>query len=479
MLWAARADGACVFRNQAWLSFRGRTLDEELGDAWLDGVHVDDQAAIREEYFQSVKIGRPFVLEYRLRRADGEYRWICDQGLPWQAPDGTHLGALGSAVDVTEQRIAVPAAADSERRLKTLIENARDMVYRSRVFPTRAIEYIGGAVEAITGRRPEDFYADADLARKAVHPEDAPLVFGALVDPARMQPTVTLRWIHPDGRVVFAEHRRVPVFDASGRLIAVEGIARDITSLIENQQRRRESEDQMRQLAARLQGAREEERAQVARELHDELGQTLTALKLEIGRMLAVLSQERLTPNVVDRLQSLIGLSDIGLATVKRIATNLRPPTLDHLGLAEAIHWEAMTFKARTGIRCHLRAGDGGKTLSGEQQTALFRIFQEALTNIVRHAQASAVAVSLTERVGRFELRIADNGTGITDAQVIDPRSIGLLGMRERAALVGGTFRIAGRRGKGTTVTVQVPLPGARTRARRSAGAPKAGPASR
>ena len=105
-----------------------------------------------------------------------------------------------------------------------------------------------------------------------------------LHDPARRQTTMTLRWIHPDGRVVWAEHRQVPVYDASGQLVAIEGIARDVTELVESQRRLRESEEQMRQLAARLQTAREEERAQVARELHDELGQTLTAIKLEIGR---------------------------------------------------------------------------------------------------------------------------------------------------------------------------------------------------
>jgi signal transduction histidine kinase len=204
--------------------------------------------------------------------------------------------------------------------------------------------------------------------------------------------------------------------------------------------------------------ANPKERAQVARELHDELGQTLTALKLDITRMAQSLTREHLTPPIVDRLQSLIGLSDIGLATVKRIATTLRPPTLDHLGLAEAIHWEAVTFKARTGLRCTVRTNKARTALSAEQQTALFRIFQEAMTNIVRHAQASAVQVTLTERAERFEMRIRDNGRGITETQSEDPGAIGLLGMRERTALMGGVFRISGRKGKGTVVSIEVPV---------------------
>lgn len=227
-----------------------------------------------------------------------------------------------------------------------------------------------------------------------------------------------------------------------------------------------EPEEQLRQLAARLQAAREEERAQVARELHAELGQTLTALKLDISRTVAALVEHRLTPSIIDRVQSLVGLSDIALAMVKRIATRLRPPILDHLGLAEAMHWEALAFKARTGLRCQVRRNKSRTNLTGDQQTALFRIFQEALTNIVRHAGASAVQVTLLERDGLFELRIRDNGRGITDLEASNPDAIGLLGMRERAALIGGTFTISGGRGKGTVVSVRVPVSPSQTPAR-------------
>ena len=169
----------------------------------------------------------------------------------------------------------------------------------------------------------------------------------------------------------------------------------------------------------------------------------------------------------MDRRQSLIGLVEIGAAMVKRISTKLRPPALDHLGLAEAIRWEAATFQSRRGLRCHVAAAKGQMTLTTltpGQQTALFRIFQEALTNIVRHAHASAVRVRLTEQHGVFELRVSDNGRGITQAEIADAGSIGLLGMKERAAQAGATLDIAGLRGKGTVVTVRGPLSSRRKR---------------
>jgi signal transduction histidine kinase len=228
----------------------------------------------------------------------------------------------------------------------------------------------------------------------------------------------------------------------------------------------RSSQEQMRRLAARLQTAREKERADLARELHDDLGQTLTALKLELGRAADALKDVRLDPPVMDRLQSLVGLVEIAVAMVRRIATKLRPPALDHLGLAEAIRWEAATFRSRSGLRCHVVAGSNPAALTAKQQTALFRIFQEALTNVVRHAQASAVRVRLTEARGVFELKVRDNGRGITRAEIADAGSIGLFGMRERATQAGATLEITGVSGKGTTVTVSVPLPGRTTRLR-------------
>jgi two-component system, NarL family, sensor histidine kinase UhpB len=361
------------------------------------------------------------------------------------------------SVDVTAQRPAGIDPPEEPRPLQRLIEKSHDMVYRRRFFPTNSFDYIGGAVVAITGRTAQEFYENPGLSSECVHPDDRHLVPTAEM-PTHVPPVAILRWIHADGRVVHAEHRRVPIYDEAGHLVAVEGIARDISEVVEAQRRLRESEEQLRLLAARMHDAREAERAQVARELHDELGQTLTALKLDIGRMVQILTPEHLTPPIVDRLQSLIGLSDIGLATVKRIATTLRPPTLDHLGLAEAIHWESVTFKARSGLRCTVRTNKTRSALTGEQQTALFRIFQEAMTNIVRHAQASAVHVTLTEQSDRFEMSIRDNGRGITEAQTSDPSAIGLLGMRERTALMGGTFRIVGRRGKGTVVSIEVPV---------------------
>jgi PAS domain S-box-containing protein len=346
----------------------------------------------------------------------------------------------------------------AQRRLETLVEISHDIVYRVRLVPSLTIEYMGGAVEKLTGYPPEAFYADPDVALRSVHPDDLHKLV-LTPEAAHEKPaTVIYRWVHRDGRISWAEHYRLPVFDADGNVVGIEGLGRDITSRLAAEQRLLESEEQLRQLAARLQRVREEERAEVSRELHDELGQTLTALKLDINRAVAAFASEPRGVTPIDRLQSVVGLVDVGIATVKRISARLRPATLDHLGLAEAAQGEAAAFKARTGIRCQVRSNRQHSRLDEQQRTALFRILQEALNNVVCHANASSVQVVIHESDADVELTVRDNGRGITVDQAAAPGALGLLGMKERAALMGGTFAVSGRRGKGTVVSVRVPL---------------------
>jgi signal transduction histidine kinase len=218
--------------------------------------------------------------------------------------------------------------------------------------------------------------------------------------------------------------------------------------------------DGLHSLSLRLELAREEERARVARELHDELGQVLTSLKLEFMWLVDELRKSEPKPGIqlVNRLQSLIGLIEISIQSVRQISSDLRPAVLDHLGLKDAIQWEATKFQARTGIRCRVEWEITHGLGERSRELALFRILQEALTNVVRHAHAGAVRIAAREHGRTLTLTIRDNGRGITKAELSSVESIGLLGMTERARLLGGVVRITGGPGRGTTVTVTVPV---------------------
>jgi signal transduction histidine kinase len=218
-----------------------------------------------------------------------------------------------------------------------------------------------------------------------------------------------------------------------------------------------ESREQLQRLAAGLLLAREEERTTIAREIHDVLGQSLTALKMDaawIGRRLAAD-----TPEIGAKVTAMVSLIDDTVVTVRRIATDLRPGILDDLGLAAAVEWQADEFEHRTGIHCAVRSRVDDDGLSPQVSTAVFRIFQESLTNVARHSRASRVAVTLEHRDTDLVLEVHDDGIGIAAADSSHRRSIGLAGMRERAQLVGGGFSISGAAGAGTTVLVQIPWP--------------------
>lgn len=219
----------------------------------------------------------------------------------------------------------------------------------------------------------------------------------------------------------------------------------------------RRSHEQLRALTGYLQYVREEERTRIAREVHDELGQNLTGLKLDLSWLAGKLRSSRtLTPKV----KAMSSQVDATIQNIRRIATELRPAVLDSLGLVAAIEWQASEFQNRTGIPCRVKIDLKEAIWDRNFSTVCFRIFQETLTNIIRHAQATRVEVHLAEHDGQLVLTVRDNGCGISEKEIVNSRSIGLIGMKERAAQVGGEVFFFGIPGKGTTVTMRVPLPG-------------------
>ncbi|MEW6305521.1 MAG: histidine kinase [Verrucomicrobiota bacterium] len=218
----------------------------------------------------------------------------------------------------------------------------------------------------------------------------------------------------------------------------------------------RDSHEQLRALSVYLQHVREEERTRIAREVHDELGQSLTGLKMDLSWLAGRLPKEFKPLN--DKIRTMLASIDSTIQTVRRISTELRPGILDDLGLVAAIEWQAHEFQTRTGIQCAVSTEFKETRLDQDLNTAFFRIFQETLTNIMRHANATLVEVHMAEAGGHLVLEVKDNGRGVSEAEINNTKSIGLLGMRERAALLGGTVTIQGIPGKGTTVCVRIPL---------------------
>ena len=260
-----------------------------------------------------------------------------------------------------------------------------------------------------------------------------------------------------DGTPVRIEGHYLCVYDDRGRITGHLGIQRDITDRHRAAEETAQSREELRALAARLESIREEERTRIARELHDELGQSLTGLKLDLAWMERRLNRHSQS-ELVDRCANLLGRMDDVMISVRRIVTELRPSVLDQLGLADAIEWQSHDFAGRTGLALDLDIDCDCNAMPDAVTSAVFRMLQEALNNVAKHANATRVAVALRVESGYLSLDVTDDGRGITQSEMRGSHSLGLLGLRERAIALGGSVTIANGERGGTSVALQLPL---------------------
>ena len=425
-------------------------------------VHPEDRALVRGVVESSLKTQQPFSLYNRILRPDGE-RVIHARGNIVSDENGNPIRAFGTAQDVTERKQAEEALREAEQKYRDIFENAGEGIFQS---------------------TPEGRYivANPALARmyRFASPEELihsrqDISLQVYVDPTRREEFK--RQLEEQGAVRGFEHEVFrkdgsrlwisvnahAVRDEQGAIQYYEGIAQDINERKAAEEELKATSEHLRALSARLQSAREEEGTRIAREIHDELGSALTSLKWdleEIDKQLSTPLEPLALVALREKFQTPMKLADLAITAIRRIASELRPSVLDDLGLVAAIEWQAQQFQARTGIVCHCDCSLEKGELSEEQSTAVFRILQEALTNVLRHAQATKVDIKINEEKGYFVLSVSDNGKGITESEKSQQQCLGILGMRERAHLIAGEIEIKGVKGKGTVVIVRVPISG-------------------
>ncbi len=577
-VWRSGPDAKCDYFNKTWLDFTGRTLDQELGDGWIDGVHAEDRTECLTNYLEAFHARRSFVLEYRLRRYDGEYRWVVDCGSPFDDSAGRFAGYLGVCYDITQRKLTEEALRKSEKLFVAFMDNLPGFAWMKDLegrytYVNDTLSQLGPYRTGALGKTDENLwpakiartYRENDLevinTKKPLHLIEAYLIGeeqrtvlvskfpifdqdGSVVMTGGVSVDVTDRiraeealhaqilryktlmetstdsiyvidtngdlqeanaeflrkrgysaeeaeglnvadwdaqWTREEllkrtreliGRnaVFETRHRRKDgfVFDVEVGLTSVRiadkqlffCVTRDITERKKAEQARREDEERFREMVENLSRRRaqvhEDERRYLARELHDQIGQALTAAKISVQS--AKRSKKRET--MATQLNKATTILDQILLQVRQMALDLRPPALDDLGLMPAARLVLDDYAKRGGWRVQFAGDEDLGRPDAEVETACFRIILEALTNILRHAGAREVSMKLQKNGDSLHLLVRDDGVGfnVPDADKWIPRDcLGLVGMRERATAVGGNFEIKSMPEQGTEIHAFLP----------------------
>ena len=353
-----------------------------------------------------------------------------------QSIDGFFIMMLDEPIDWSD-------AADKDALLEYVFRHQRITIANDALARQYCV-----ALTGLIGKTPAELFAH-DLERGKAG-------WRAMFDAGHLHAETDERRM--DGTPIRIEGHYLCVYDQRGRITGHIGIQRDITDRHRSAEEITRSREELRALAAHLETVREEERTRIARELHDELGQALTGLKLDLAWMERRLNRHSLS-ETGERCVSLLGRLDEIMIQVRRIITELRPSVLDQLGLADAIEWQAQDFAARTGLELDLRIACACELPPDAMASAVFRILQEALNNVAKHANAHRLRVDLRTDADSLSLDVSDDGRGITREEQRGSQSLGLLGLRERAIAWGGTVTISGSPTSGTTVALRLPLP--------------------
>jgi PAS domain S-box-containing protein len=448
------ATGNIMFVSPAIETTLGYTPRELLGRNAFDLVHPEDLPRALAIFRAGVE--RPGTLEeedFRVRHKDGSWRYFAGAGK--NLLENPEVGGMV----VTGREVTARVQAEQQALFQTsLLEHLRSAVVELDTEGTIiywnnfARSLCQWATEEVLGKR----LLDIAIPRRGHDRYNE--VLQAVQATGYWEGEFSAQ--RRDGTIFPVFLTVTSVRDRRGALVGYVGVAIDITERKEAEQRLRTSREQLRRLAARNQSIRETERTRISRDIHDDLGQQLTALKMDLSHLARDLGGRAAARDLAPDVASAIRIVDSSIKSVQRIAAELRPSVLDDLGLSAAIECQLQEFQSRTGIRSSIRRTDGDLPLDPERSTGVFRIFQEILTNIARHAQASAVKVRIEQQAGCLTLNVRDNGRGITRQQIVAPGSLGLLGMRERALRLGGKLSVQGVCGKGTWVSLRVPIAG-------------------
>jgi PAS domain S-box-containing protein len=455
-VWDWDLESGAVIYSPRWKQMLGYADDEILPTvgAWEQLLHPDDRPRA-EALNEAVKSGRrTYEGEFRLRHRDGHYITVLTRGLPIRRDgEGPVVRIVGTHLDITERKRTELALRESEERLRLAFAGAQEGIWDWNL-ETDAVVY-SSRWKQMLGYSDEEIEPYISAWERLVHPDDRAAADKAHESVARGHPTyeAEFRLRHKDGHYVHVLSRGFPVRrDAGGPVIRIVGTHFDLT-----ERQKREAERARTELLARLVFVQEDERRRIARDMHDQFGEQLTALSLRIALLKQACADHADLAGQAEALEAIAQRLD---RDVDQLVWDLRPTALDDLGLRAALTNHIDDWSQRSNIAAELHtSGLLDDRLAPEVETALYRIAQEALNNVAKHSQARRVEVILERRSDCVLLILEDDGVGFDEAGGGSAgRGFGLVGMQERAALVGASLQIESTPGKGTTILVRMPV---------------------
>lgn len=428
-------------------------------ELYLQMIHEDDREHVNNTVEKAFQENDSFDYEHRLVRPGGEVRWAYCKGEVTRNAEGDPVRFRGICRDITDQKEYERQLRQKQHELEEAQRIAHIGNWRWELQGDREL-YWSDELFRLYGYEPGGLDLNYENYIQLQHPDDRDYVRSvikkAIEERGSYEYEHRVNWPNGETHILFG--RGKVVTDDKGEPVRIVGTCQDITKQREYEKKLKNYSKRLRQLSARLEQTREEERIRMAREIHDELGQTLTVLKMDLGMLESQFAKKGDEGNLPVELVDAKKTVDTVLDSVKRIVTDLRPEILDNLGLGEAVDWQAEKFEKRTGIDVNVTTELNGKELNDKTATAVFRVYQEALTNVAKHAEAETVTVEFYQNDSELVLSIQDDGKGITDEDIERTASLGILSMQERIHSVTGNLTIDGIPGEGTKVTVTVPM---------------------
>ncbi len=445
-------DNRVKFANPKSEEISGYSIQEQMARPFLDFMHPDDRDMIQNHYLHRLKGQKaPSRYEIRFLHKNGAIRFfrLNLKLIGWE----NRPASLVFATDITKSKEAQELLRESQERYRTLIETTEtgfvilnekgqvldaNLKYARLTGHHRLKEIIGRGVEEWTeeSEREKNLAAVRECFRRG-------FIRG-----------LEITYRDPRGQRTPVEINATVVNSKEGPRIF--SLVQDITQRKATELALKASRRQLRNLSEHLQTILEKEKKEISRRIHDDLGQQLTAMKMDMFWLQQRLSPDQ--PTLSEKIKSITRLIDGTIHTIQNISKELRPPLLEHLGLTATLEWQLKDFQDRTGLTGSLIISPRQLTLDHEDSTLIFRLVQEMLTNIIRHAEAQAVKITLKKMKNQVKLSVSDNGLGISEDRINDPRSLGLIGMRERVYARGGTIHIRGIPRGGTRISVEIPL---------------------